>query len=66
MQRNGSSRLLVTEGDKLVGIITLTDLLEFLSLKNELEGFEESRLGALPSREHITGHISTDHLAGKI
>jgi Zn-dependent protease len=38
MQRIGSSRLLVTEGDRLVGIISLKDLLRFLSLKMELEG----------------------------
>jgi Zn-dependent protease/CBS domain-containing protein len=37
MQRTGSSRLLVTEEDRLVGIITLKDLLRFLNLKLELE-----------------------------
>jgi Zn-dependent protease/CBS domain-containing protein len=41
MQRTGSSRLLVTEGDRLVGIISLKDLLRFLHLKLELEGPEE-------------------------
>jgi Zn-dependent protease len=38
MQRTGSSRLLVTDGDRLVGIISLKDLLDFLNLKIELEG----------------------------
>jgi Zn-dependent protease/CBS domain-containing protein len=38
MQRTGSSRLLVTEGDRLVGIVSLKDLLRFLHLKLELEG----------------------------
>ncbi len=38
MQRKGSSRLLVTEGEHLVGILSLKDLLQFLSLKIELEG----------------------------
>jgi Zn-dependent protease/CBS domain-containing protein len=38
MQRTGSSRLLVTEGDRLAGIISLKDLLRFLNLKLELEG----------------------------
>ena len=38
MQRTGLSRLLVTEGDQLRGIVTLKDLLRFLSLKMELEG----------------------------
>jgi Zn-dependent protease len=41
MQRTGSSRLLVTEGDQLVGIISLKDLLRFLNLKIELENTEE-------------------------
>jgi len=66
MQRNGSSRLLVTEGDRLVGIITLTDLLEFLSLKNELERFEENHPGSSPSHHSTAGHIPVDQLAGKI
>jgi Zn-dependent protease/CBS domain-containing protein len=37
MQRTGSSRLLVTEGDRLVGLVSLRDLLRFLNLKLELE-----------------------------
>lgn len=37
MNRTSMSRLLVTEGDKLVGLLTLKDLLAFLSLKVELE-----------------------------
>jgi Zn-dependent protease/CBS domain-containing protein len=36
MQRTGSSRLLVTDGDRLVGIVSLKDLLRFLDLKLEL------------------------------
>jgi Zn-dependent protease/CBS domain-containing protein len=38
MQSTGSSRLLVVEGDKLLGIVSLKDLLRFLNLKIELEG----------------------------
>jgi Zn-dependent protease len=38
MQRTGYSRLLVVEGDRLVGIVSLKDLLRFLELKLELEG----------------------------
>jgi hypothetical protein len=41
MQRTGSSRLLVTEGDRLVGIVSLKDLLRFLALKVELENAED-------------------------
>src|SRR5262249_45537169 len=40
MRRTGSSRLLVTEGDRLVGIISLKDLLSFLHLRIELEGVD--------------------------
>jgi CBS domain-containing protein len=38
MNRTGNSRLLVVEGDHLVGIITLKDMLKFLNLKMDLEG----------------------------
>jgi Zn-dependent protease len=38
MQATGSSRLLVTEGDRLLGLVSLKDLLRFLHLKLELEG----------------------------
>jgi CBS domain-containing protein len=37
MRRTGSSRLLVVERDRLVGMVSLKDLLRFLSLKIELE-----------------------------
>ncbi len=37
MRKQGNSRILVTEGEKLVGIVTLKDLIEFLSLKLDLE-----------------------------
>lgn len=38
MQRTGNSRLMVRDGDRLVGIITLKDLLKLLALKLDLEG----------------------------
>ncbi|HVS14265.1 MAG TPA: site-2 protease family protein [Thermoanaerobaculia bacterium] len=39
MSRTGASRMMVVEdGDRLVGILALKDLLKFLSLKIELEG----------------------------
>jgi len=38
MKRSGCSRLLVAERGKLVGIVTLKDLLKFFSLKIDLEG----------------------------
>jgi len=37
MNRTGSSRLIVVQGRKLVGIISLKDLMKFLSLKIDLE-----------------------------
>ncbi len=40
MNRTGNSRLMVTDGDQLVGIITLKDLLGFLSTKLDLDDIE--------------------------
>ncbi|MCF6147402.1 MAG: CBS domain-containing protein [Candidatus Kuenenia sp.] len=37
MSKTGNSRLMVIEGERLIGIITLKDLLQFLSLKLNLE-----------------------------
>jgi len=37
MSSRGVSRLLVAEGDRLVGVLSLTDLLRFFSLKSELQ-----------------------------
>ncbi len=44
MNSTGNSRLMVVEGDKLRGIITLKDMLKFLSLKIDLEGDEVKNL----------------------
>jgi Zn-dependent protease len=38
MHKTGKSRLMVVDGDKLLGLISLRDLLQFLSLKLDLEG----------------------------
>ena len=40
MNRTGNSRLLVMDGDRLAGIVTLKDLLKLLALKLELEGVQ--------------------------
>jgi Zn-dependent protease len=37
MSKSGLSRLMVTEGNRLVGVIALKDMLKFLALKVELE-----------------------------
>lgn len=41
MNRTGNSRLLVVEGDRLVGIIALKDMLKLMALKMELNDFEK-------------------------
>jgi Zn-dependent protease/CBS domain-containing protein len=41
MNRTGNSRLMVVENNRLLGIIALKDMLEFLSLKLDLEKDEE-------------------------
>jgi len=38
MRQNAASRLMVVDGDRLVGIITLKDMLDLFALKMELEG----------------------------
>jgi CBS domain-containing protein len=40
MTRTGNSRLMVLDRGQLVGVVTLKDLLRFLSLKLDLEGTE--------------------------
>lgn len=61
MQRTGSSRLLVIEGEQLLGIISLKDLLQFLQLKLELEGGEDEEpprrmppYSSPEQREHVS------------
>ena len=40
MSRTGNGRLLVAEGHRLVGVITLKDIMRFLSVKLDLEESE--------------------------
>jgi CBS domain. len=42
MNRTGNSRLMVVDGDQLVGIIALKDMLTLLSLKIELNDLEKN------------------------
>ncbi|AQT70129.1 Putative zinc metalloprotease [Anaerohalosphaera lusitana] len=44
MNKTGNSRLLVVEDDRLKGILTLKDLLEFLALKVDLEEDENLKI----------------------
>jgi Zn-dependent protease len=46
MNNSDNSRLMVVEGDKLEGIITLKDMLKFLALKIDLEGNEKIKLAS--------------------
>lgn len=43
LQRTGASRLMIMDKDRLVGVVSLKDLMQFLSLKLDLEGEEESQ-----------------------
>ena len=43
MKQTGNSRLMVIDQDRLVGVVTLKDLLRFLSLKVDLEGQDGNR-----------------------
>jgi predicted transcriptional regulator len=38
MNQTGNGRMVVREGDRLVGIVSLKDMLGYLALKLELEG----------------------------
>jgi CBS domain-containing protein len=51
MGKTGKSRLMVTESGRLVGIITLKDLLRFLTVKLDLSGEELKHPGA-PAPQH--------------
>jgi CBS domain-containing protein len=41
MNRTGNSRLMVVEGNKLAGIIALKDIMNFLSIKLDLDQYEK-------------------------
>ncbi|HZZ78425.1 MAG TPA: site-2 protease family protein [Gemmataceae bacterium] len=60
MQRTGSSRLFVVDGDTLVGLITLKDMLHLLNIKLELEDGSHDRPRYHPPVEEIAEH---EHLA---
>jgi len=43
MSSTGSSRLMVLDGDRLVGVLALKDLMEYLTMKLDLEGIGSAR-----------------------
>jgi Zn-dependent protease/predicted transcriptional regulator len=51
MKNSDNSRLMVVEGDELAGIITLKDMLKFLSLKVDLEEDERIKVPEPPPDE---------------
>lgn len=67
MQRQGVSRLLVTSGEKLLGIVSLKDLLRFLNLKLELEAENDADAAKTAARAPDAGEpvvvYSTTNLA---
>ena len=52
MQRTRHSRLFVTEAGRLVGVLTLKDLLQYLSVKSELQAADEHRRPPAPRSLH--------------
>ena len=55
MQGTGSSRLLVVDGDRIAGILTLKDLLHFLQVKMELQNSgndDRQDHGSVEQHEH--------------
>ncbi len=66
MSRNGSSRLMVVEGDRLLGMIALKDLMRFIALKVELEEGHQPPLAARSdrSREAELGDLRDAHRRG--
>lgn len=65
MQRQGVSRLLVTSGDKLLGIVSLKDLLRFLDLKLELaaEAGDDEAMPTVPDVNEPVAVYTTTNLA---
>jgi signal-transduction protein with cAMP-binding, CBS, and nucleotidyltransferase domain len=57
MQNAGASRLLVVDGDRLLGILSLKDLLRFLNLKLELEDGEGTPKEHAREIEEHDGHL---------
>jgi Zn-dependent protease/CBS domain-containing protein len=57
MARTQNSRVLVTEGDRLVGVVTLSDLMNFLNVKLNLEAADQVdlRYAGVASRQTGAG-----------
>jgi len=60
MQRTGLSRLLVVEGERLVGIVSLKDLMRFLDMKLEL-GDQDDRRSPHPRHGSVSRRQEHEH-----
>ncbi len=49
MSQAGVSRMMVVDGERLVGLLSLSDLMKFIALKMELEDVDGARNSQLPS-----------------
>ncbi len=56
LQRTGASCLLVADGDRLLGMLSLQDLMRFLNLKLQLEGEDDARPGSGSWADDATDH----------
>jgi CBS domain-containing protein len=52
MRRTGHGHLFVTEAGRLIGVLTLKDLLQYLSVKSELQSADEHRRPPSPRSLH--------------
>jgi Zn-dependent protease len=52
MQRSGHGHLFVTEAGRLIGVLTLKDLLQYLSVKSELQAADQNRRPPDPRSLH--------------
>lgn len=55
MSRHGAHRLMVTDDDRLVGLLSLSDLVNFMSLKVELEDDGPMDSGPISRRDWVDG-----------
>ena len=55
MSRNGTHRIMVVEGDRLVGLLSLSDLMKFIALKIELDDGGSAGSDGLPRQARADG-----------
>jgi Zn-dependent protease/CBS domain-containing protein len=65
MRRTGWSRLLVAEGGRLVGLVSLKDLARFLQLKSELEGVDDEH-HSRPTAPHVEGRMTNSERGQRV